>query len=112
MVSSEASKDEGGDYIWFTVRATNKGRRPITLLTLVGIYSNGEHQGFYLSEKGIKIDEGGFYEIEVGERIDVLYTTSVDDFSDITLKDVYFESACGKKINIKNAKHNIAKLNL
>src|SRR5258708_2946305 len=56
-----------GEYSSVFLSVSNVGRRAITLRFLAGVYADGTQGGQRLSEHGVKLEEGGFYEMEFGK---------------------------------------------
>lgn len=92
-----------GEYSSIFVSVTNDGRRPIILRSLIGIYADGSKGGLSLSESGVKLQEGEFYEIEFGKFDGIM--VSGDDMS--PLVDIVIKDSSGRYHKIENSLANV-----
>jgi hypothetical protein len=95
--------DRTGEYSSIFVTVTNAGRRRVILRYLMGQYEDGSKGGQRLTENGITLEEGEFYEMEFG-KFDGLMVNG-DEMSGLV--EVYFEDSAGKKYPIKDARQNV-----
>lgn len=92
-----------GEYSSIFVSVTNAGRRPIILRSLTGIYADGSKGGLSLSENGVKLQEGEFYETQFG-RFDGIMVNG-DDMS--PLVDILITDSTGHRYKIENSRANV-----
>ena len=92
-----------GEYSSVFITVTNAGRRPLTLRFLSGVYSDGSRGGQRLSEGGVKLEEGEFYELEFGKYDGIM--VNGDAMSELV--DVFLEDSAGRRHNIKNSRKNV-----
>lgn len=59
--------DETDEYSHLYIKAVNEGRRPVTLLYLMGIYTENEKSGYLLENGGRKLKENDFLEERIGK---------------------------------------------
>lgn len=93
-----------GEYSSISITVTNAGRRPLTLRFLSGVYSDGSQGGQRLSEGGVKLEEGEFYELEFGKFDGIM----VNGAAMAQLVAVFFEDSTGKRHKIKDSRKNVA----
>ena len=96
-----------GEYSSVFVSVTNAGRRPISLRWLAGIYADGSKSRLFLSENGVKLQEGEFYETEFGKFDGIM--VNGDDMS--PLVDILIEDSAGHRHKIENSRANVQLVN-
>ncbi len=92
-----------GEYSSISVSITNVGRRSVILRLLIGIYADGTKGGQSLSEDGVKLQEGEFYETKF-EKFDGIMVSG-DDMS--PLVDIAIEDSSGRCHKIENSRANV-----
>jgi len=102
--------DETDEYSHLYVKAVNEGRRPITLLYLMGIYSENEKSGYLLENGGAKLEEGDFREERIGKFDGMMIHTGRFGEKDCQLENLYFEDTAGNQYPVNGAKECISKL--
>jgi hypothetical protein len=102
--------DETDEYSHLYIKAVNKGRRPITLLYLMGIYTENEKSGYLLENGGIKLEEGAYREERIGKFDGMMIHTGRYGEKDCELVDLYFEDTAGKQYTVQNVKECIKNL--
>lgn len=95
--------DRTGEYSSVFVSVTNAGRRPIILRSLIGIYADGSKGGISLSESGVKLQEGEFYETEFGKFDGIM--VNGDEMS--PLIDIVIKDSSGHYHKIENSRANV-----
>ena len=102
--------DETDEYSHLYIKAVNEGRRPLTLLYLMGLYTENEKSGYLLENGGVKLEEGGYREERIGKFDGMMIHTGRYGEKDCQLVDLYFEDSAGKQYPVKNAKECLEKL--
>lgn len=92
-----------GEYSSIRINVTNAGRRPVTLRFLSGVYADHSRGRQRLSESGVKLQEGEFYEMEFGKFDGIMVYG--DEMS--PLVDILFEDSAGKRHKIKDSRTNV-----
>ncbi len=95
--------DRTGEYSSLFVTVTNRGRRPITLRWLTGVYADGSRGGVSLAENGVKLQEGEYYETEFGKFDGIM--VNGDNMS--PLIDFFIEDSSGNRHKIKGSRANV-----
>jgi hypothetical protein len=93
-----------GEYSSVFITVTNAGRRQLTLCFLSGVYADGGQGSQRLSEGGVKLQEGDFYELEFGKFDGIM--VNGDAMSELV--DVFVEDSAGKRHKIKGSRKNVA----
>ena len=103
-VSSFAREhDHTSEYSSIFITATNRGRRPVVLRWLGGVYADGSTGRQGIAEDGVKLQEGEFYETEFGKFDGIM--VNGDDMS--PLVDVFLEDSAGRRHKIDGSRANI-----
>jgi hypothetical protein len=104
--------EQTGEYSTLYFKVVNKGRRPIVLTLIEGIYENDHKSGEYIGygDGGIKLEEGDFYENRFGKYDGIMVCDPYDsgDYSDLV--DLFIVDSVGNRRKIRDAKKNIKKL--
>lgn len=92
-----------GEYSSVFISITNAGRRPISLRWLAATYADGSKSRRPLSENGVKLQEGEFYETAFGKFDGIM--VNGDDMS--PLVDIHIEDSADHCHKIENSRANI-----
>ena len=102
--------DETDEYSHLCIKAVNKGRRPVILLYLMGVYTEGEKSGYLLENDGLKLEEGAYREERIGKFDGMMVHTGRYGEKNCQLRDLYLEDSAGRQYPIKDAKKSISQL--
>lgn len=106
QATSRAFKNgQTGEYSYILVRVLNKGRRPITLLYLTGVYGDNLKIHQYLGQKGTMLREGEHLEEKIG-KFDGLMVHDEDGYI-YDLEDLMFTDVEGKEYKVAKARSAI-----
>ncbi len=103
---------ESGEYYCLYFKVVNSGRRPIVLTMIEGVYEENHTCGEFIDHenKGIKLEEGEFYEHRFGKYDGIMVCDPLEQSEFFNIIDLRIVDSAGNKYGIKNAKENIRKI--
>lgn len=100
---------ETNEYSHLYIKAVNTGRRPITILYFMGMYTDKHKSGYQIKNGGARLNEGDYWEEKIG-KFDGMMISDVGEGDMVDLIDLYLEDTSGKQYPVSEAKLCIEKL--